>query len=194
MGDRSLSSLNISLASLPGYKHEPLDLREQSFRLVKVRYQPDRSSVIQLYLGHFDLEQDPVDFKALSYTWGPPEPSATVLIYDQLLTVRENLFHFFETVCVDQEFCDNTWLWVDQICIDQSCLDERNHQINQMSTIYKAAAEVIVWLGQSFKGSDLLMEAITCWKDSGSHSISSTQCELISSARKLAALGYWRRL
>ncbi|OAL35033.1 hypothetical protein AYO20_05748 [Fonsecaea nubica] len=40
-----------------------------------------------------------------------------------------------------------TLLWVDQICIDQSNEIEKSVQVSLISTIYRAAAEVIVWLG-----------------------------------------------
>ncbi|KAK7993829.1 hypothetical protein PG989_007210 [Apiospora arundinis] len=43
-------------------------------------------------------------------------------------------------------------LWVDAVCIDQSCdqegsIQERNHQIKLMGMVYKTASFVLVWLG-----------------------------------------------
>jgi hypothetical protein len=41
------------------------------------------------------------------------------------------------------------YFWVDQICIDQSVLEERNHQVQMMARIFNQAKEVVVWLGAS---------------------------------------------
>jgi hypothetical protein len=51
-------------------------------------------------------------------------------------------------------------IWVDAICIDQSNIEERNHQVPLMKTIYSNAAAVQVWLGSPSKGSDGAMEII----------------------------------
>jgi hypothetical protein len=42
-------------------------------------------------------------------------------------------------------------LWIDSICIDQSeeAVIERNRQVALMGEIYKSAAKVVIWLGQS---------------------------------------------
>ncbi|KAF2830941.1 hypothetical protein CC86DRAFT_366452 [Ophiobolus disseminans] len=41
------------------------------------------------------------------------------------------------------------YFWIDAICIDQTNIPERNHQVRLMSNIYKSAAFVLVWLGPS---------------------------------------------
>ncbi|KAI9869595.1 MAG: hypothetical protein M1830_005317, partial [Pleopsidium flavum] len=38
-------------------------------------------------------------------------------------------------------------IWVDQLCIDQSNVEERNHQVRLMGRIYGKAQNVVVWLG-----------------------------------------------
>lgn len=41
---------------------------------------------------------------------------------------------------------DSALFWIDQICIDQSRTNERNHQVKIMSSIYTSAESVIIWL------------------------------------------------
>jgi hypothetical protein len=41
------------------------------------------------------------------------------------------------------------WLWVDAVCIDQSNIEERTAQVLIMGSIYAAAQQVDVWLGDS---------------------------------------------
>lgn len=52
------------------------------------------------------------------------------------------------------------WLWVDQICVNQSVIQERNHQVQMMADIYKKANYVYVWLGASNPRTEAVMTAI----------------------------------
>jgi len=51
-------------------------------------------------------------------------------------------------------------LWVDAICIDQSNLAEKNHQVDLMKKIYKQADSVIAWLGRRAKASSKVINLI----------------------------------
>jgi len=48
-------------------------------------------------------------------------------------------------------------LWVDAICIDQSSINERNHQVKLMGDVYKLARRVLIWLGEGDADSPGLM-------------------------------------
>jgi hypothetical protein len=48
---------------------------------------------------------------------------------------------------------DQRRLWVDALCINQSHIDEKNHQVGIMGEIYSKAAWVLVWLGAEKAGS-----------------------------------------
>jgi len=52
------------------------------------------------------------------------------------------------------------YFWTDAICIDQTSVHERNHQVNMMRNIYAAAALVLVWLGERTADSDDAMEGL----------------------------------
>lgn len=45
-------------------------------------------------------------------------------------------------------------LWVDALCIDQSDLTERSHQVTIMHTIYRRSTHLLVWLGETFGAGD----------------------------------------
>ncbi len=49
------------------FQYRPLNQNEDQIRLVRVKYQPDELSIIELELEHFDLSTAP-PFTALSYT------------------------------------------------------------------------------------------------------------------------------
>ena len=46
----------------------------------------------------------------------------------------------------------DSWMWVDQLSIDQSQTEEPNHQVALMHAIYTSASSVIVWLGDGPAG------------------------------------------
>jgi hypothetical protein len=47
------------------------------------------------------------------------------------------------------ESANDRYMWIDQVCIDQSNMDERNDQVRLMSIIYERAAFVVVWLDKT---------------------------------------------
>jgi Heterokaryon incompatibility protein (HET) len=48
-------------------------------------------------------------------------------------------------------------LLIDSICIDQTCIEERNEQVSIMADIYRQAESVIVWLGEENICSERIM-------------------------------------
>ncbi len=136
------------------------------------------------------------EFTALSYVWGPQTPVHDILVTDHNVygwfSVRENLYNFLETRKND----NSTWFWVDQICIDQGKNDEKAHQVSQMANIY-SAADVEVWLGTRFTGSDELVDLIVREGPNLQPKLIAGRQEvsaLIPSFRHFANLPYWSRL
>ena len=140
------------MANVGVFTHHPLDLGAQHVRLVKVvtigTYQkPKTPPIINLELAHVDLQKLP-RYSALSYTWGPPEPTKEIRINNQSFLVRENRWHFLDVAATKYDIRAN-WIWIDQLCIDQNNTNERNHQVAMMGRIYEHATQVIAWLGVS---------------------------------------------
>jgi ankyrin repeat protein len=80
----------------------------------------------------------------------------------------------------------NGWLWIDQICIDQNTVEERNHQVGLMSMIYARANRVLVWLGPEADGSREAIEAI--------HSGCDATSQRAGKVQVLFERPYWSRL
>ncbi|KAH8722330.1 heterokaryon incompatibility protein-domain-containing protein [Phaeosphaeriaceae sp. PMI808] len=119
---------------------------------------PEPSGEVRCHLKNAYLDDDMTpEYRAVSYVWGSPTPLKRISINGRFLKVRENLYAFFEAFRArlykfrsDDTFKDEEqWLWVDQICIDQLVVKERNHQVKMMSDIYRKALYVYVWLGPS---------------------------------------------
>lgn len=97
-------------------------------------------------------------YRALSYAWGPPGKGNSILVDGKLFEVRTNLWDFLNEACTRgvaslksalRQDGQRDFLWIDAICIDQSQVEERNHQVAMMGDIYSKARSVLVWLGPS---------------------------------------------
>ncbi len=115
----------------------------EQIRLIHVEpgFAGNRPSLI---IEHFDLATAP-PFNALSYTWGHPYPQMDLSLNALVHQVSSNLYYFLDWL--GQQTTDTSYYWIDQICINQNHLEERNHQVSLMKQIYSGAAMVVIWLG-----------------------------------------------
>jgi hypothetical protein len=84
-------------------------------------------------------------YEALSYACGDPTPLHLVKeqLSGTLLHIATNLHDALQRIRYENE---TRTLCVDAICIHQSNLDEKGHQVAHMGQIYRYASRVIVWL------------------------------------------------
>ncbi|KAF5618633.1 heterokaryon incompatibility 6 OR allele [Fusarium sp. NRRL 52700] len=123
---------------------------------------PGTDEAIYCELTTVSIDSAP-SYEALSYTWGDPSSTEAINMTTrgfetpQQFSVTSNCFSALKRL----RYKDKTRvLWIDALAIDQSNLDERNHQVSLMSKIYSQAAGVIVYLGESAEDSDLAIEFI----------------------------------
>lgn len=149
------------------FRHEPIDTRARQIRLVIIL--PTVDGIVLCSIKAFDLDGTRTpDYRALSYTWGPPSPVQAVELNGKLFLLRQNLYDFMDNFRArlvkfsghgyfEEEV---QWLWIDQICIDQTTVKERNHQVEMMSEIYRRASYVYLWLGASNLEIDTVVRAM----------------------------------
>src|SRR6202011_3401610 len=83
-------------------------------------------------------------YEALSYALGSPTFPHTISVNGTEFKVREILFQALNFLRLhDTEMV----LWIDAICINQSDICERNHEVQHMAEIYSRAHQILVWLG-----------------------------------------------
>jgi hypothetical protein len=127
------------------FQHKPLDHTQASIRLLKVL--PDLSSagLIQCQIWHDNID---AQYDCLSYEWGEDGDGQFILLDGEEHWIRRNLLGFLGVARTKYAGSERT-LWIDALCIDQSSIAERNHQVAQMGSIYRNAQGVILWLGFS---------------------------------------------
>jgi hypothetical protein len=130
-----------------------------STRLLKVfPSEPDSDTVASL--EEVDLDTHPV-FECLSYTWGTSTNTSRVTIDNKPVAIRKNLYGFLRKLSSSTQ--TTRTVWVDAMCISQTDLDEKAHQVAMIGRIFSQAARVLVWLGDGFVengggGSSLLFQ------------------------------------
>ncbi|EMC99613.1 hypothetical protein BAUCODRAFT_40396, partial [Baudoinia panamericana UAMH 10762] len=84
-------------------------------------------------------------YDALSYTWGSGERNKNVTCNGRRLAVTQTLLEALQRF---RDPVNTVTLWIDQICICQERIKERNQQVSMMGDIFTNARKVIVWLGE----------------------------------------------
>lgn len=132
------------------FQYNALEIEGDGIRLLQLN---TRNGRVECSLETFDLNDCP-KYDAVSYAWGPKSPGKVIVVNGGTLSVSENLWSFLKNVD-SITWSQNSllpisrarYLWVDQICIDQSTIREKNHQVQQMGDIFSSAEQVLVWLG-----------------------------------------------
>lgn len=128
------------------------------FRLLVLHPAMDRDQPIRCSLLTSELDAKP-DFEALSYCWGDSADTTTISVCDKPFEATATLNRALRGLRLEDT---DRVLWVDAVCINQSDLLEKNHQVPLMSRIYGDATTVVVWLDIDSECADLLREFHTC--------------------------------
>ncbi|KAM5466648.1 hypothetical protein MauCBS54593_005905 [Microsporum audouinii] len=80
-----------------------------------------------------------------------------------------------------------TWMWVDQVCINQADADERSAQVDLMHWIYQQAAFTLVWLGREDGYTKRAAQLIPRLARAGSRFVDSSIVPYASNGRELHA-------
>jgi Heterokaryon incompatibility protein (HET) len=129
---------------IPRPFYPPLSALNREIRLLHL--QPgDEALEIQCRLSVVSIDSNPL-YEALSYTWGDLNNTSSIAIDGHDVLIPSNLKEGLRRV----RFNDSERaLWADAICIDQSSIAERNHQVALMADIYRNCERCLVWLGQT---------------------------------------------
>lgn len=152
------SSDEESSPNLPTYQYKPIDLARDAIRLIRLMKGSYASSIrCELLQSYLDRSIG-VPYEALSYVWGKRprkrhlvtlemvNADSTTLGYLRIYPNLHNILKHLRSVDEDRI------LWIDAICIDQrkhheGAIQERNHQVGQMTLVYENAWRVLAWLG-----------------------------------------------
>ncbi|KAK5130710.1 hypothetical protein LTR08_001740 [Meristemomyces frigidus] len=135
-----------SAASTP--IHRPLQ-GKNDIRVLSIHPAEDFEAPIHCTLKVTSLD-DPCAYEAVSYSWteredGVIEFNRTVVCDGHPMPVTDSAFGAIRRFRLKDEA---RVLWIDAICIDQSKIPERTHQVSVMAKVYSTATALLVWLGE----------------------------------------------
>ncbi|KAH7109450.1 heterokaryon incompatibility protein-domain-containing protein, partial [Dendryphion nanum] len=139
------------------FQYAPLDHNSTSFRLLHLL--PGLSETpIQCHIFNTLVSEWENRYVAGSYVWGQPHSEKDIVLNGKPFKIRENLYAFLSAVriCLDKPLA----IWVDAICIDQSSILERNHQVGMMDVVYSNATATWSWLGPGSPDTDWFFETL----------------------------------
>jgi hypothetical protein len=144
--------------NMEAYTYSRFDLERPGIRLLRLCMGTGPTIECELFQAWIDGNiDDNIPYEALSYTWGGTKMSKSVQIDGKILGVTANLYSALYHLRSSDE---DRILWVDAICIDQTDLRERGHQVAQMGQIYSRADRVVIWLGPSTEDIDILLDCL----------------------------------
>ncbi|KAM0351646.1 hypothetical protein ACHAPU_002656 [Fusarium lateritium] len=134
--------------------YEPFTLDRPGFRLIRLEKGSGPLLECHLFQAYLDDEATIIPYKALSYVWGSQDTPREVRVNGKTMFITESLHDALKHL--RQPYEDEV-LWVDALCIDQSDIRERGHQVSHMGEIYRKADKVMIWLG-FFSGDAALLK------------------------------------
>jgi hypothetical protein len=129
---------------LPVYQYRPLS--ENSIRVLQLLPNRDGNAPIECNLIDYallDARTGPHLYEAVSYVWGPPPNTHSLIADGASLSIRQNCHAVLARL---RDPALPRFLWVDAVCINQEDNDEKTDQVQLMTWIYASARGVIVWL------------------------------------------------
>ncbi|KAF5714790.1 heterokaryon incompatibility 6 OR allele [Fusarium mundagurra] len=126
--------------------YKPLDNNRQEIRLLTLLPPRDGDANIYCTLSHavLNTSSENPKYEALSYVWGEPDFSEPIILNNHTFFITPSLKYILS--CLRQRDDQPRVLWVDAICINQSDVEERGHQVALMREIYSNCQRDIAWL------------------------------------------------
>ncbi|KAH0556412.1 hypothetical protein GP486_005667 [Trichoglossum hirsutum] len=134
--------------------YEPLDKSREEIRLLEILPPTDVDYTIRCRLKTVPVHR--CRFIAISYVWGDLSMTENIVVNGERKPVATTLIsclYNIRTAISTNVDTQSEWaslprlVWVDAVCVNQSDIEERNHQIQLMGQIYTGASVVVSWLG-----------------------------------------------
>jgi Heterokaryon incompatibility protein (HET) len=99
---------------------------------------------VSVYMDVHPLNEVAMQYEALSYVWGNPEPAKIIFVNKVEVHVNPNLY---EALISLRQRDSTRRIWIDAICLNQTSFAEKSKEVQKMGQIYSLAKTVNVFLG-----------------------------------------------
>lgn len=135
----------ISNINHPETIYDDLPTCDGEFRLLEIVPAADPTSHIIARLFNASLE-DPPRYEAVSYRWEQTADAHFISVNGVKFPVRRDMVSLLSEFR-RQSYPSSPIFWIDSICINQNCTQDRNKQVQLMGKIYSKASLVRMWIG-----------------------------------------------
>ena len=137
-----------AMAELAQYQYSSLLPGKNHVRLLRLLPSEHKDAVVKCQLFEYKLESTKAVhlYEALSYVWGDPEETVSIVVNQRRFKVTSNLHSALLRLRDDSL---ERVLWIDAICINQADDREKEKQIQLIPMVYGLANTVVVWLGKA---------------------------------------------
>lgn len=132
------------------YVYTPLAEPERQIRLLRIHPTSDRDRALSAEIHTHDLNEDGLDYEALSHTWDENINTNELHISGAVLGITANLHAALQQLRTEQ----HGLFRIDAVCINQQDLQERSAQIAIMRRIFAQARHMAIWLGEDSERED----------------------------------------
>lgn len=132
--------------------------QSRSIRVLALAPSSKSSGPISIQLREVVLEE--ARFEALSYAWEGQGFTQRINCDGRELIITPTCEAALRRLHLTKRA---RMLWVDQVCINQGTVDEKNQQVALMGDLYRLAEKVIVWLGVQLVA-DKLLEYVNLYR------------------------------
>ena len=137
------------------FKYGILKSFKTGIRLAQILPESGNKGISINLVDSFVTGTQKLEYDALSYTWGDSARMKSILCNGKRLAITQTLLEALHRFRDPYEIVT---LWIDQICICQDRIKERNQQVALMGQIFKGARKVVVWLGDDYDDSKAGMQ------------------------------------
>lgn len=148
------------LANVDDFVYVPLDAERQEFRLLAVH--ASSAGTIRATITTQSLIEKP-HYETVSYCWGDASIRGRIILNGHHFDLPASTENTIRRMRYDDT---DRVLWIDTICINQTDIDERSHQVAIMDGIYRSGVRNLIWLGEAepFHADDAVRVFNTVWQ------------------------------
>ena len=140
--------------SMDAFDYGTLPLGHEEIRILELLPAASLDDPVRTRISKARILSQP-SFSALSYAWGDGRHTTQIALGVYSLTITVSLDAALRAL---REVDESVFLWIDQVCINQSDAEEKTRQIPLMDKIYSFSDQTIGWLGRETTDSDRAMD------------------------------------
>lgn len=178
--------------------YDELSITDGEFRLLQIEAADDPTTHVIARLFNASLD-DPPPYEAVSYRWQQTKEFYFIKINGAKFPVMENVFLSL-LECRRQSYPSSPIFWIDSVCVNQKCTQDRNTQVQLMGRIYSTASVVRMWIGTESDHADRAFALIRRCGIPGQTSADLVAANVIQdevgtkAVTKLLQREYWNRM